>query len=140
MIASLLTVPPKDGITQILVRNDSGFTQKLDEGAVLRVVGSAEVLDIYPDMETTDSVTVNKLDSANQGLRKEKFLATLRLPTLPPDKLQQLKDFLVDHPDVFTWRKVSLGKLMLYNLRQTIGMPLLKSNLLGECVLLSDRR
>ena len=101
-------MPPKDGITQILVRNDSGFTQKLDEGAVLCIVESAEVLDVYPDMETTNSVTVNKLDSANQGLRK-KFLATLRLPTLPPDELQQLKDFLIDHPDVFTWRKVSLA-------------------------------
>ena len=104
-----MIVPPKDGITQIVVRNDSGFTQKLDEGAVLGVVESTEVLDVHPDMETTDSVTVNKLNRANQGLRKKKLLATQRLPTLPPDELQQLKDFLVDHPDMFTWRKVSLA-------------------------------
>ena len=97
-----MIVPPKDGLTQIVVRNDSGFTQKLDEGAVLRVAESAEVLDVHPDMETTDSVIVNKLNRANQGLRKKKLLATQRLPTLPPDELQQLKDFLVDHPDMFS--------------------------------------
>ena len=94
-------VPPNNGITQIVVRNDSGFTQKLDEGAVLGVVESAEVLDVHPDMESTDSVTVNKLNRANQGLRK-KLLATQRLPTLPPVELQQLKDFLIDHPDMFS--------------------------------------
>ena len=100
-----MIVPPKDGITQIVVRNDSGFTQKLDEGAVLGVVESTEVLDVHPDMETTDSVTVNKLNRANQGLRKKKLLAMQRLPTLPPDELQQLKDFLVDHPDMFSLKE-----------------------------------
>ena len=30
-VESAVIVPPKDGITQIVVRNDSGFTQKLDE-------------------------------------------------------------------------------------------------------------
>ena len=82
IVDSTVIMPPKDGITHIVVRNDSGFTQKLNEGAVLGVVESAEVLDVHPDMETTDSVTVNKLNSANQGLRKKKLLATLRLHTL----------------------------------------------------------
>ena len=85
IVESAVIMPPKDGIIQIVVRNNSGFTQKLDEGAVLGVVESAEVLDVYPDVETTDSVTVNRPNSSNQRLRKEKLLATLKLPTLRPD-------------------------------------------------------
>ena len=48
-VESAMIIPPKDGITQIVVRNDSGFTQKLDEGEVLGVMESAEVLEAPPD-------------------------------------------------------------------------------------------
>ena len=102
IVDSAMIMPPKDGIIQIVVRNDSEFTQNLDDGAVLGVVESAKVLDVYPDVETIDSVTVNRLNSTNQRLRKEKLLATLKLPTFSPDELQQLKDFLIDHHDVFS--------------------------------------
>ena len=71
---------------------------------------------------------------------KEKLLATLKLPTLPPDELKQLKDFLVDHHDVFNLEEGERGETGIVHLRLTLGMPLLKSNLLGECLLLSDRR
>ncbi len=36
--------PLKDGITQMVVRNDSGFTKRLDEGAVLGVIENAQVM------------------------------------------------------------------------------------------------
>ena len=39
---------PKHGVTQIVVRNDTGFTQWLDEGIVLGVMESAQVLDVSP--------------------------------------------------------------------------------------------
>ena len=102
IVDSGMIMPPKDGITQTVVRNDSGFTQNLDGGAVLGLVESAKLLDVYPDVETSDSVTVNRHDSANQKSRKEKLLTTLKLPMLSPDELQQLKDFLIDHHDVFS--------------------------------------
>ena len=44
IVDSAPIMPPKDGITQIVVRNNSGFTQKLDEGAVLGVVEHHSVL------------------------------------------------------------------------------------------------
>ena len=37
-------MPPKNGITQMVVRNNSGFTQKLDEDAVLTNVPAAQRL------------------------------------------------------------------------------------------------
>ena len=42
-------IMPRDSITQMVVRNDSGFTQKLDEGMLLGVVENAEVLEVLPD-------------------------------------------------------------------------------------------
>lgn len=62
IVDSAVIMPPKDGITQIVVRNDSGFTQKLDEGATLGMVESAEVINVCSGVETTDSVTVNRLN------------------------------------------------------------------------------
>ena len=64
IVDSGMIMPPKDGITQTVVRNDSKFTQNLDGGAVLGLVESAKVLDVYPYVETSDSVTVNRHDSA----------------------------------------------------------------------------
>ena len=121
IVDSAVITPPKDGFTQIVVRNDSGFTQKLDEGAVLGVVESAEVLDVYPDVETTNSVGVNRLDSANQGLRKEKLLAMPKLPMLPPDELQQLKDFLIDHHDVFSLEEGERGETGIVQFENDTG-------------------
>lgn len=121
IVDSAVIMPPKDGITQIVVRNDSGFTQKLDEGAILGMVESAEVIDVCPSMETTDSVTVNRLNSSNQGLREERLLTTLKLPTLPPDELQQLKEFLVDHHDVFSLEEGERGETGIVQLEIDTG-------------------
>lgn len=55
-------------------------------------------------------MTVNRIDSSDQGPRKEKLLNTLRLPTLPLDELQQLKDFLGDHHDVFSLEEGERGE------------------------------
>ena len=49
IVDSAMIMPPKDGITKIVVRNDSGFTQKLGEGAILGTVESAEVIDVCSD-------------------------------------------------------------------------------------------
>ena len=110
-IESAVIMPPRDGITQMVVRNDSGFTQKLDEGMVLGVVENAEILEVPPNQGATNSAAVNRLDSsADHEQRKEKLLDTLKLPTLPPDELQQLKDFLVDHHDVFSLEEGERGE------------------------------
>ena len=80
-----MITPPKDGITQIVVWNNSGFAQKLGVGAVLGVIEGAEELDVSPDIE-------------------------LMLPTLPSDELQQLEDFLVDAHDVFALEEGEHGE------------------------------
>ena len=110
-IESAVIMPPRDGITQMVVRNDSGFTQKLDEGMVLGVVENAEVLEVPPDRGATNSAVVNRLDSSSDHeQREEKLLNKLKLPTLPPDELQRLKDFLVDHHDVFSLEEGERGE------------------------------
>ena len=110
-IESAVIMPPKDGITQMVVRNDSGFTQKLDEGVVLGVVENAQVFEVPQNQRATDSAAVNRLNSSlDQECRKEKLLDKLKLPTLPPDELQQLKDFLVDHHDVFSLEEGEHGE------------------------------
>ena len=50
----------------MVVQNDSGFTQKLEEGTVLGVIENAEVLDVSSDLGTTSSATVNRLVSSSQ--------------------------------------------------------------------------
>ena len=45
-----MILPSKDGITQMVVRNDTGFTQKLEGGAVLGVVENTEVLEVSLDV------------------------------------------------------------------------------------------
>ena len=109
-IESAVILPPKDGITQMVVRNDTGFTQKLEEGAVLGVVENAEVLEVSPDLGATCSAAVNRLDSLNHEPRKGKLLDKLKLPMLPPVELQQLKDFLTDHHDVFSLEEGERGE------------------------------
>ena len=61
-------MPPKDGITQMVVSDDSGFTQKLDEGVMLGVIENAEVLKVPPHQGATDSAAVNRLDSSFNSL------------------------------------------------------------------------
>ena len=104
-------MPPNDGITQMVVRNDSGFTQKLDEGVVLGVVDNAEVLEVPPSQGATDSAAINRLDSSSDhGRRKEKLLDKLKLPMLPPDELQPFKDFLIDHHNAFSLEEGERGE------------------------------
>ena len=94
----------------MVVRNDSGFTQKLDKGMVLGVVENAEVLEVPHDRGATNSTVVNRLDSSSDHeQREEKLLNKLKLPMLPPDELQRLKDFLVDH-DVFSLEEGKRGE------------------------------
>ena len=59
-IESAVIMPTKDGITQMVVRNDSGFTKKLEEGMVLGVVENAEVLEIPQNQGATNSAAVNQ--------------------------------------------------------------------------------
>lgn len=63
------------------------MTQKLDKGG---------------DVETANSVAFNRFDSSNLELWRDRLLNVLKLSTLPPDELQQLKGFLVDHHDIFS--------------------------------------
>ena len=109
-----VVMQPKDGVTQIVVRNDTDFTQRLNEGIVLGVMESAQVLDVSPGRGI---VTVNRLDSSNQKQRQVKLLDKLKLPALQPDKLRRLKDSSSIIMTYSAWRKVSVGKPILYSLR-----------------------
>ena len=60
-------------------------------------------------MKTTYSAVIKRLDTSNHEPRK-KVLNKLKLPTLPPDELQQLKDFLADHHDVFSLEEGERGE------------------------------
>ena len=62
-----------------------------------------------------------RLNSSNQGLRDERLLATLKLPTVPPDELQQLKDFLIDHHDVFSLEEGERGETGIVQLEIDTG-------------------
>ena len=112
VVESSVLMPPKDDITQMVVSNDSGFTQRLDKGTVLGVVESAEVLGVSPDAETVEPqpTTVSRCDSSDQGQRKIKLLDKLKLPALPPDELRRLKDLLADHHDVFSVEEGERGE------------------------------
>ena len=116
VVEGAVITPQKDGITRTVVWNNSGFTQKLGEGAVLGVIESAEELDVSPDMETTNPATVNNLICSNQEARKKKLLDALMLPTLPSDELQQLEDSSSMLMMYSHWRKVSMGRLILSSL------------------------
>ena len=63
------------------------------------------MLYVDADTETRKPVSVNRLDSSESNSMKEKLLNTLKLPVLPSDELQQLKDFLIDHHDVFSLKE-----------------------------------
>ena len=58
-IGSAVVLLPKDGITQMVVKNNTGFIQKLDEGTVLGVVENAEVLEISAGVGAACSAGVN---------------------------------------------------------------------------------
>ena len=102
VVESAVIAPPKDGLTQVVVWNKSGFTQQLSRGAMLGVVDNAEVLDVPYCARDTGPVTVSRLDSSDRESRKKKLLEMLKLADLPPDELQRLEDFLVSVHDVFS--------------------------------------
>ena len=81
-------------------------------------------------------------DSTVQAMsrRKEKLPDKLKQPTLPPYELQQLKDFLADHHDVFSLEEGERGKTDIVQFEIDTGMLLLKNNLPEECLLLLGRR
>jgi hypothetical protein len=116
-IESTVILPLKDGIIQMVVRNDS---KRLDEGAVLGVIENAEVMEVSPDLGATYSAAVNRLDSSNCVPRK-KLPDKMNLPTLPPDEFQQLKDFLADQHDVFSLEEGEGGETDIVQFEKNTG-------------------
>lgn len=121
VVESAVVSPPRDGLTQMVVWNKSGFTQQLSKGAVLGVVDNAEVLDAPSCEQDTEPVTVSRLDSSAQESRKKKLLEMLKLADLPPDELQQLKDFLVSVHDVFSVSEGERGETDIVQLEIDTG-------------------
>ena len=95
----------------MVVWNDSRFTHKLGEGAVLGDIDSAEVLDVPPDLEITDPAIVSRVDCSKQEPKKKKLLEALKLPVLLSDEFQQLEDFLVNAHDVFSLEEGECGEI-----------------------------
>ena len=117
-VADALLQATEDGAAQLIVSNPSGFTQTVEENAVL---GEAtEVNVVKPEEQTTPNQTESVNFSGDRvfritrelrdNCRRKKILELLDEPDLPPDEKQRLLEFLASSHEAFSLEEGERGE------------------------------
>ena len=115
----------EDGLSQVVVTNVSGITQKVPGGMLL---GRAQAIDVVmPDPEcvgVSEEMPMVKKISSRDEQRKKTLLQMVQLEGIPHSEASQLRDFIADNHAVFSLEEGERGETDLVTMTIDTGdMP-----------------
>ena len=104
---------PRDGITQLVIVNMSGLTQRVPEGTIVGEAQAAEVVTPEPRKATIPLVDVRRLCSSEDEDRRKELMEVLPLQHVPPSDAEHLRTFLANNHDAFCIQEGERGDTSL---------------------------
>ena len=122
-VGSALLQPSREGFSQLLISNRSGFTQTAEKGTVLGVAVPATAVptkDTHPSIRACLVRAEEKASPTMPG-RREKLLHLLGEPDLPEPHKTAFKEFLAEHHSAFSVEEGERGETDLIEMEIDTG-------------------
>ena len=123
IIERALLQPGDDGTACLKIHNVGGFTERIEEGALL---GDAEetcvVIPPEGHCDIPGEVKQIRMESAHKDqARRARLMELIAIPDLPDPDKTLLREFLMDHNDVFALDEADRGETDLIQLEIDTG-------------------
>ena len=123
IIDRALLQPSDDGKACLKIHNVGGFTERIEEGALL---GDAEetcvMIPPEDDCAVPGEVKQIRMESIQENQsRRGRFMELITVPNLPEPEKTLLCEFLMDHNDVFALDEIDRGETDLIQLEIDTG-------------------
>ena len=128
-----LLEPTSDGYAQLLVTNPSGFTQTVEQDALLGEATTVEVVQpddheafilttgVGHDLDDAAGHACSQVRDSHDGTRRKKLLEKLGEPELPDMEKKRLLEFLTDQHEAFSLEEGERGETSLVEMEIDTG-------------------